>query len=62
MAVPLSFWQMHVKDWSQRLITYSTTIRLYEEGVPMAAGTANLTDMQSRVEPNVITTTLYESM
>ena len=28
--------KMHVKDWSQTIIRYSTTLNLCEEGVPVA--------------------------
>ena len=28
--------EIHVRNWSQPVITYSTTIKLCEEGVPMA--------------------------
>ena len=34
--------KMHVKDWSQRVTTYSTTINLFEEGVPMACSPLEL--------------------
>ena len=33
---------MQVKDWSQRVTTYSTTINLFEEGVPMACSPLEL--------------------
>ena len=33
---------MQVKDWNQTIITYSTTINLCEEGVPMACSPLEL--------------------
>ena len=48
MQAPWSFWQRcQVKDWSQRVITYSTTISIFEKGVPIACRSLELlADMQ----------------